>query len=110
VLMSLSSTLSQGLTKLLGYHAAWMGARQVTATCAVNSDFIDRGWTPAEQAEHRADLQAGIIAWSTYYYLRQKGELTRPDVTAEEEMEPALEIPQEEPEPEEPEPGEEEAA
>jgi hypothetical protein len=114
VLMSLSSTLSQGLSRLLSFHASWMGARQVTATCAVNSDFIDRGWTPAEQAEHRADLQAGIIAWSTYYYLRAKGELTRPDVTAEEEMaeieaerplagEPALEIPPEEPEPEEPE-------
>jgi hypothetical protein len=85
VLMTLSHTLSAGLSRLLQYHAAWMGLRNVVATYEVNDDFVEASWSPMEQSEHRADVQAGLISYETYYYLRQKGELTRPDISSEEE-------------------------
>jgi hypothetical protein len=85
VLMTLSHTISEGLTKLLEFHSQWMGLRSAVVRAQINDDFVEASWSPTEQAEHRADLQAGLISYATYYYLRQKGELTRPDITAEEE-------------------------
>jgi hypothetical protein len=85
VLMTLSTTLSQGLTRLLGYHAEWMGLRHAVVSAQVNDDFLDHQLSPQEQAENRADYQARLISYDTWYYRSQKGEITRPGVTADEE-------------------------
>lgn len=86
VLMTLSSTISQGLTRLLGYHAEWMALRNAAVSAAINDDFVDNTMTPQQQAENRADHDGRKISWATYYWRMQKGELMRPGITAEEEL------------------------
>ena len=51
----------------------------------LNRDFIDARLDPQEQSSLMLMLQSGAISYETYYYNLERGELTRPGITAEEE-------------------------
>lgn len=87
-LRTIATTFGTGLEKTLAFHAKWVGGadpEQVTAT--PNMDFIDSTLTPEQINAYLALLQAGKITYATFYNLLQGGELTRPGVDAEQELE-----------------------
>jgi hypothetical protein len=85
-LASIASTLSQGLTKALGWHAQWAGANPDQATVEVNKDFYDVEMPAPLLQQLLGALQGGAISYETFYYNLQKGEIARPGVDAEEEQ------------------------
>ena len=59
--------------------------RNAAVLAQVNDDFVDNTLTPQQQAENRADYQARLISYATWWWRSKKGELVRPETTAEEE-------------------------
>lgn len=86
VLQSIASVVSLGITKLLRWHAAWLGINATeTINAELNQDFISTQLNGSELAELVKTWQAGAISYETLYWNLQRGEVTRPDVDAEDE-------------------------
>jgi hypothetical protein len=85
-LASIAATLSQGLTKALGWHASWAGADPAAVHVEVNKDFFDVEMPAPLLQQLLGALQAGAISYETFYYNLQKGEIARPGVDADEEQ------------------------
>ena len=97
VLGSIASAVSQGLTKVLNWHAWWAGASDVEpmqehtdphdCTLELNKDFFDTTLT-AQEAQTLMQLwQAKGITYETLYWNLQRGDWARPNVSAHDEME-----------------------
>lgn len=87
-LQSVAGSIGHATTKCLRWHALWKGIQAVEDIRAeLNKDYAANGMTSEELSALTAALQAGSISYETFYYNLQRGELTRPDVTAEEEKE-----------------------
>lgn len=88
-LKTIARRLGAGLSKCLRWHAWWLGAAAVpndlTIIAKMNTDFIDTKITPEELKAWVLTLQAGGCSYATFYEQLEKGELTRPGVTAEQE-------------------------
>lgn len=89
VLKTLANTISLGLTKLSRWHAWWMGWADApdndVASVALNTDFIDTRLDPQELTALIALYQAGRLSRETLYYNLERGEMTRPGASFEEE-------------------------
>lgn len=89
VLRSAANTVSDGLSQCLQWAALWTGVKPEAAAKAVvrlNTDFIDNQMSFAEMTELVKSWQAGAISYDTMYALMEKGEVTRPGITAEKEQ------------------------
>jgi Domain of unknown function (DUF4055) len=86
VLQSIASVVSLGITRLLRWHAQWMGITEQDAINAeLNQDFISTQLSGSELTELVKAWQASAISYETLYWNLQRGEVTRPDIEAEEE-------------------------
>lgn len=93
VLQSMAATASQGLTNLVSWHSSWIGAGEA-ATVTLNTDFFDETVDPQTAEVIMAMWQGQIISKKTAFFLLQRGELTRPGITyEEEEAEILMEVP-----------------
>lgn len=90
-LKSTANTVSAGLSRCLQWAAAWAGMSleegQKTIEAQLNTDFFDEKMSFAELTQLVAALQQGAMSWKTYYYNIERGEISRPGVTAEQELE-----------------------
>lgn len=79
-----------GVSKLLRMHAWWSGLTQDmkddTILAKIDTLFIDTKITAEDLKALVLALQAGGIAFATFYAQLEKGELTRPGVDAEQEQ------------------------
>lgn len=86
VLQSMALIVGLGLTRVLRWHAVWMGIQEThTIHVVLNSDFIARPMTSMELTALVAAWQAEAISYETLYWSLQRGELARPGITADNE-------------------------
>jgi hypothetical protein len=85
VLASLALAASGAITKAIGWCAEWEGVSG-EARVELNTDYLPSGMSPDELAELVDAWQAGAISHLTLLDNLQRGELTRQDVTPEEEI------------------------
>ena len=86
-LRTIASTFGVGLRKVLAHHAKWRGVDKGGIVVHPNMDFIDSTLTPEQITVYMALLQEGRIAYATFYHLLKGGEVTRPGVDMDEELE-----------------------
>ena len=86
VLQSTAGTVEQGLSLAMLWHATWLGLTSATASLTLNKVFMEARMNPTELSELMKSWQAGGISYDTLYWNLQRGELTRPGVTMEEEQ------------------------
>jgi hypothetical protein len=88
-LKTIARRLATGLSKCLRWHAWWLGATQdlsdETILAKINTVFLDLKMSPEELKAWVLALQAGTVQYATFYAQLEKGELTLPGVTWEEE-------------------------
>jgi hypothetical protein len=84
-----AQSAEQALTMALKIHGWWMGVEalpaDVNAGVELNKEFFSIKMTPAQAKDVVLGWQAGGSSWKTAYYNLQRGDFTRPGVTAEEE-------------------------
>lgn len=86
---SIASVVSQGLSKLVTWHAWWFGTEEKTADESVvrlNTDFLSNLITNETLKTALLGLQDSRISFETWYAVLERAELARPGVTAEEEL------------------------
>lgn len=88
-MQSLVFTVSQGLTQCLQMHAWWAGTTEDPADTAIhmhlNKDLVANSMDPAMLKALMEAYLNGTMTFETWFHNLQKGEITRPQVTAEEE-------------------------
>ncbi len=86
ILQSLCQTVSQAVTQVLRWHAAWMGIPVTDdMTIALNQDFVSATMPTDLLLALLQAVQSGQISWETFYHNLEKGEITRPGVDADDE-------------------------
>ena len=85
VLASMASTFDQAMTKVLRWHADWLGADTTVITFAVNKDFFEARLTAQEAQALVGTWQAGGISFETLFWNLQAGEWIEPGRTMEQE-------------------------
>ena len=85
-LQSIAGTVEDGLTRVMTWHAEWMGLSESTVSLTLNKVFLQSRMAATDLAELMKAWQAGGISYETLYWNLERGELTRPDVTMEEEQ------------------------
>ena len=96
VLRSVAGSVSAGLSKCLEWAALWSGVKEEAAAkaiCQLNMDFVDAQMSFAELESLVRSWQSGAISYQTLYHLMEKGEITRPGITAKKEQ-AAIEVEQ----------------
>ncbi len=90
-LKSIANTVSAGLSISLQWAAAWAGLSlekgKKKITAQLNTDFFDQKMSFAELTQLVGSWQQGAMSFKTLYYNMERGEVTRPGVTAEQELE-----------------------
>ncbi len=85
-LQSMAIILGLGLTRVLRWHAMWMAIKETsTINAELNSDFTNTPMGSSELTSLVQTWQAGGMSYETFYYNLQRGELTRPGITADDE-------------------------
>jgi len=87
VLASLAGTTEAAVRMCLQWHAQWNTLDGTSITADFNKDFYDVRMDPVELGELMKAWQGGAISHETLYWNMQRGELTRPGVTFEDEQE-----------------------
>lgn len=85
VLQSIAGTVEAALKKVLEWHVTWAGQSADGVELELNKDFAETRMQPTELAELVKTWQGGAISHETLYWNLQRGDLTRPDVTFEDE-------------------------
>uniref|UniRef100_UPI002FE26073 DUF4055 domain-containing protein n=1 Tax=Methylobacillus sp. TaxID=56818 RepID=UPI002FE26073 len=86
VLSTISSMISQGLTRVLNIMAEWAGV-STNQSVTLNTDFIEIGMTGPELTALVGAWQSGAISRETMFWNLQQGEMIPPGVTSDEEKE-----------------------
>ena len=89
-LRTIAGSVERGLSLVLQIHAWWFGTGDmdaIKASVELNKEFFALQMTPTQAKELVLMWQAGGASWETTYYNLQRGGMTRPDVSAEEEQE-----------------------
>jgi len=85
-LSSIVNAVEQGFRIGIEYANIFLGTSVDPETAfSMSKDFVDMKMSPDEITALMNDWQSQGMSYETYYYLKQKGEMTRPGVTAEEE-------------------------
>lgn len=85
-LRTIAATMGEGLTRALRFHAWWLGADEEAVEVRANMDYVSARLSPDELRAYMELLNNSRISYQTFYALLQAGEVTRPEVTAEEEL------------------------
>lgn len=80
ILQSMCQTVSQALTQVLHWHAAWMKISEADMRIALNQDFVNANMPTDLLLALIQARQSGEISRETFYHNLEKGELTRPGV------------------------------
>jgi hypothetical protein len=86
VLAAIANLVSQQLTRIMAFIAAWEGIGG-DVSVKLNTDYLPQGMSAQELAELVRAHQAGAISFDTLFDNLQRGEIIRGDKTAEEERE-----------------------
>jgi hypothetical protein len=86
IMRSMAATASEGLTLAFNWMMLWLGLDGTRAKIELNKDFIDARLDPTEQQSLMLLWQSGAISQETFYYNLERGEITRPGISFEEEQ------------------------
>ena len=86
VMASIATMLSVGLTKTMRWFAEFAGAPIDNVSVDMNKDFVSATLKGQELTALIAAWQGGAVSWPTLYFNLQRGEVARPNVTEEEEL------------------------
>lgn len=86
VLAAIANLVSQQLTRIMAFIAAWEGIGG-DVSVKLNTDYMPKGMTAQELAELVKAHQAGAISFATLFDNLQRGEIIRSEKTAEQEKE-----------------------
>ena len=87
VLSALSVRLSEGLTQVAQWLSDFGAVGGGDVLVELNRDFFDAIMTAQDLTARVQAWQAGAYSWKTPFYQMERGEMTRPDVDADEEAE-----------------------
>lgn len=86
LLASVACTASTGLTRIVRWHAEWVGTSEANMTkIDLNKDFFGIPMSSSDLSALVQSWQSGAMSYETFYQNLERGELTRPGITAEEE-------------------------
>jgi hypothetical protein len=85
-LQGLANAISLGLTQALKWLTFWAGQDNADTSIRLNNDYFETDMDPARLRELVAVWQGGGMSKKTLYFNMQKGNITRPDVTFEQEQ------------------------
>jgi hypothetical protein len=85
IVQTAGQVTGEGLTVCAAWHLAWLGVDPEAASIALNADFAAIPLSAPELTALWQVYQSGGMSWETFYYQLQKGEIARPDITAEQE-------------------------
>ena len=88
VLRTIAFTADRGISTALRFHADWAGATQVdedTVRLETNKDFVESRLPSEDLKTLLLMLQDGRISEETFYYNLERGEITVPGRTLEDE-------------------------
>lgn len=86
VLSSMAQTVSQGLTRALGWYSRWMGS-DAPVKVELNRDFLPMTMTPAEITALVSAWQNGALSGQALFANLKQGEVYSPEDTYELEQE-----------------------
>lgn len=86
-LASMAGTGEAVTLTLLRWHLQWIGGQPDDVEAEFNKDFYEARMDPTEMAELMKAWQSGAISHATLYWNLQRGEITRPGITLEDEQE-----------------------
>lgn len=86
VLASIANMISQQLSQMLTFMAAWSGNAQ-DVKYQLNTDFMPLSMTPQKLTALTQALQSGSISEETYFYNLKQGEIIQEGRTFDEEKE-----------------------
>ena len=85
-----AGSVEADLSRALQMHAWWYGTEanlsDVEATVELNKDFLPEPMNPQMLQQLLAALMSDSMSFPQFYYLLERGEMTRPGVSAEEEL------------------------
>jgi hypothetical protein len=87
-LRTIAGSVERGVSLALRIHAWWVGTgdlEAIKASVQLNKEFFALQMTPAQAKDIVLTWQAGGSSWKTTYFNLQRGGMTRPEVTAEQE-------------------------
>jgi hypothetical protein len=90
-LMTMTTTLSQAITKGLRWHAWWMGVdkpeeqKPQPVGYTISTAFFQQRLTADELRSLLQAVQAGELSYETFFYNLVRGDIARPNVDAEDE-------------------------
>jgi hypothetical protein len=85
ILSSMAQSISQGMTRALGWLAAWQGATDTTLEYELNRDFMPTGLSPGELSALVQAWQNGAISQQVLFENLKAGEVVPDELTFEEE-------------------------
>ncbi len=85
ILQSMAITCGDGIRQALEWMAFWSGVKDSEIEVGMNLEFFETTLTPQELDSLMTLWQAGGISQETLYYNLERGRITRPGVTIEEE-------------------------
>jgi hypothetical protein len=87
VLSNISKSVSEGVEVILSWMADWLGLDEdVEISYQLNTDFNVATVDSRMIIALMAALQAGNLSFETWFYNLEKGEVTPPGITAEDEI------------------------
>lgn len=85
-LQSMSLVVGLGFTQCLRWHAMWRGVKDTSnVLMELNRDFIAIAMKGGDLTALFQVYQGGGISYETWYWNLQRGEIARPDITADDE-------------------------
>jgi hypothetical protein len=89
-LKTIAGSVSKAMTIALRWCSWWMGTEEqpesIDAEFTLNTDFFATKMSSNDLQAAVAALQAETISYKTFYYMLQRGDMARPNVTVEEEQ------------------------
>ena len=88
LLAAIAQTISTAFTVMVRWHVQWVSATQDAELYKIelNKDFFGIPMSAGELSALMQQWQSGAISYKTFYWNLQQGEITRPGVSAEEEL------------------------
>jgi hypothetical protein len=85
VLTNVANSLSEAWSQVLKWVGDWMSQETTEISTQLNSDFTVTNIDAPTLAQISADVQSGLLSWSTYFYNLKRAEMVPDNVTEEDE-------------------------
>jgi hypothetical protein len=85
-LRTIADAMGQGAERALKFHAWWLGLDNAEIAVTPNKDYVSAALEPDQIRAYMELVNNGRISYETFYALLQSGEIARPGITVQEEL------------------------